>query len=183
MIVYFIKKSWFHILLWIAMFIYFIFAPDVFTSAFARNGKPLQIDNTIPPESDRITFVIEDLESYVKDGENLYNLYGWALIVPEEVVSTNLFVREITLVSDERKYFFSVKSGYRNPGLQSKFTDAGVELETLGFSVLIAEDVIKPGEYRIGFVFRNISNGSAFYWDKPARYLVKTPNTLSLERK
>jgi len=126
--------------------------------------------------------MIDGLEPYVKGGENLYNLYGWAFIIPGNA-STDLFIREITLVSNERKYFFSVKSKYRNPELLDKFTDLQVDLDTLGFNILIAEDVIKPGKYRIGIIFRNVLDDSAFYYDKPIRYLIKTPNTLSLERK
>ena len=183
MIINFFRKSWFHILVWVAMLIFFIFAPDLFSLVFTKNGKPLQTDNAIPAESDQITFAIDGFEPYVKDGEKLYRLYGWAVILPGDSMSTDLFVREIILMSDERKYFFSVKSGYRNPNLPREFANVEVELETLGYSVLIAEDVIKPGKYRIGVVFRNISTGSAFYWDKPAHYLVKTPNTLSLARK
>ncbi len=172
-----------HLLFWTLMTLYFVFAPDVFTRIFIQNGKPLQIDASIPAESDRIHLVIEDLVPYVKDGENLYELMGWSLMVPEGGISPELFVREIILVSNERKYLFSARTGRREPDLPSEFKGMDINFDTLGLSVLIAEDAIKPGEYRIGVVFRNTSNGSVFYWDKPVYYLVKTPNTLSLERK
>lgn len=165
------------------MFLYFIFAPDFFTAAFTKTGKPLQTKGTIPAESERISFVVDDLGSYIKDGEYLYNLYGWAFIVPEEGERADSFAREIVLISDEKVYYFPVISSYRNPDLPDNIKDVGVELDALGFSALIAEDVIKPGKYRIGIVFKNISTDHALYWDKPAYYLVKTPNTLSLERK
>ena len=165
------------------MLFYFVFAPDLFTLFLTQNGKPLRIDADIPAESDRINFVIEDLIPYVKDGENLYELIGWSFIIPEEGISSDSFVPEITLVSDQRKYSFSVRTGYRKPDLPSKFADLKINLDTLGLSVLIAEDTIQPGKYRIGVVFRNISDDSAFYRDKPVYYLVKTPNTLRLERK
>jgi hypothetical protein len=176
-------KIWLHILLWVFMLFYFVFAPDVFTLAFNQNGKPVQVNASIPGESDRIHFVIEDLAPYVKDGENLYELIGWSLMVMDEGIPPELFVREIVLVSDERNYFFSVRSGRRKPDIPSRFNNIDIDLNSLGISALIAEDAIKPGKYRIGVVFRNTSDGSAFYWDKPIYYLVKTPNTLRLERK
>ena len=176
----FFRKYWFHILAWGAMVFYFLYAPDLFALVFLENGKPLATDNVIPVESDRVTFLIDGLEPYVKDGEKLYKMYGWALLVPDEETSETLFDREIVLVSEKRSYFFSVTSEHRDPGLPGKFTDLEVDLDNLGFSFLIAEDLIKPGRYRIGMIFRDISTGSALYWDKPVHYLVKTPNTLRL---
>jgi hypothetical protein len=165
------------------MVLYFAFAPDLFVYLFIKNGKPLQTGTNLPAESDRIHFVIEDLSPYRKDGENLYQLIGWSFILPEEGTSSDLLVPEVVLVSGERTYFFSATTGYRKPKIPGKFADLDLNYDRLGLSVLIAEDVIKPGKYRIGVVFRNTSNGSAFYRDKPAYYLVKTPNTLHLEGK
>ena len=177
-----VKFRW-RALLWAVMFFYFIFAPDLYTLVVTQNGKPLPADSNIPAESDTINFVIEDLVPYVKDGENLYELIGWSFIIPEEGVSTDLFVREIALISTEKTYFFSVRSGHREPELPKKFADLDIKFDTLGLSALIAEDTIRPGKYRIGMVFRNTSDGSALYRDKPTYYLIKTPNTLHLERK
>lgn len=177
------RKSWFHILAWGTMFIYFLVAPDLFTLIFIQNGKPLQTAQVLPPESDQIKFVIDGMDPYMEDSEKLYKMYGWALMAPEVGMSTDGFTREITLISEERTYFFSTKTEYRNPDLETTFTDAEAELSRLGFSLLIAEEVIKPGKYRIGIIFRNDSTGAAFYWDKPVHYLIKTPNTLRLEQK
>jgi hypothetical protein len=177
------RTFWFHILVWGTMIIYFLVAPDLFALVFTKNGKPHQTDNVIPAESDQITFVVDGLEPYVKDGEKLYKMYGWAIIAPEGGASKTLFDREIVLVSEKRRYFFSVVSEHRDPGLPGRFTDVEVDLDSLGFSFLIAEDLIEPGKYRIGMIFRDVSTGSALYWDKPVQYLIKTPNTLRLEKK
>jgi hypothetical protein len=171
----------FHAFLWGLMMIYFVFAPDVFTLTFVKYGKPLQTNTNIPAESDRIHFVIEDLTPYVKDGEYLYQLIGWSFMLPEAGTSSERFVPEIALVADERKYFFSATTGSRQPKIPSKFAEIDLDFENLGLTILIAEDVIKPGKYRVGVIYRNPSDGSAFYRDKPVYYLVKTPNTLRLE--
>jgi hypothetical protein len=165
------------------MFFYFIFAPEVVVHFFNEHGKPTQVNVDIPAESDRIRFVVEDLLSYVRDGEALYQLYGWASILPEQNTSHDVYTRELILVGEERNYLFSVRPEYRTPDLPDQFTDLKVDFDTLGFSVLIAEDILKPGKYRIGITFKNTTDASAFYRDKPVYYLVKTPNTLWLERK
>ncbi|HLP82594.1 MAG TPA: hypothetical protein VK141_11500, partial [Nitrosomonas sp.] len=172
---------WLHIFLWTAMLVYFIFAPEWAVFAFAKAGKPLKSDGAIPAETKRITFVVEELEPYSKDGKSLYKLYGWSFIAPEEDQAADFDVRQIVLASSEKVYFFSAESGYRNPDTQRLVADAPVDFNTLGFSTLIAEDAIKPGKYRIGIVFKNSSTGSAYYWDKPAHYLIKTPNTLTFK--
>ena len=176
-----LRKYYLHIFLWVIMLAYFLFGPDLVTFVFTNIGKPLQSDGTIPTESDRITFVVEDLEPYLKNGKSLYNLYGWAFIVPELQQERASYIREIALTSDENVYFFSVESDYRNPGPQSLFADVSVDLNTLGFNTLIAEDAIKPGKYRIGILFKDLDTGSAYYYDKPAHFLIKTPNTLTFK--
>ena len=176
-----LKKYWPHLLLWVAMIVYFIFAPNWFTHFFIKSGKPIQTEKLLPSPSKRISFVVDGLNPYIEDGQSLYNLYGWSYIDPEVGKTVQGFVPEIALISDNNIYFFAVKTGYRNPGPQRMFADAGVDLDTLGFNALIAEDLIKPGKYRIAIVFKNLSTSSAFSWDKPARYLIKTPNTLTLK--
>jgi hypothetical protein len=176
-----LKKYWPHLLLWTAMIVYFIFAPNWFTRVFIKSGKPVQVENLLTSPSKRISFVVDGLDPYIEDGQTLYNLYGWGYIAPEAGKTVQGFVPEIALVSDNNIYFFAVKTGYRNPGPQSMFADAGVNLDALGFNALIAEDSIKPGKYRIALVFKDSSTGEAYYWDKPAHYLIKTPNTLTLK--
>ena len=177
------RKYWLHVFIWAAMMLYFLFAPDLFVRFFLKAGRPLQAGDHIPSESNRITLVVEDIGSYIEGGEDLHSLYGWAYILPQQGHSSTGFTREIVLSSDKKVYFFAVKSNYRSPGPQSTFAAAGVDLNTLGFNTLIAEDAIQPGKYRIGIVFRDPFTGDSFYWDKPARYLVKTPNSLRLEKK
>jgi hypothetical protein len=179
----FMKKYGLHVLLWAVMFFYFIFSPQLIVRLFNKHGKPIQVNANIPADSGRIHFVVEDLLSYLKDGENLYQLYGWSFILPETDAESDMVVRELALVAEERNYVFAVRPEHRIPNLPGKFTDLTLDFDTLGFSVLIAEDVLQPGKYRIGMVFRNASGASAVYRDKPVYYLVKTPNTLRLETK
>ena len=182
MVIKILRKYWIHILIWVAVIFYLFSAPDLVTSLLTKNGKPLQANAVIPAESNQITYEITGFEPYTKDGEKLYSLFGWALIVPEKDQSEKTFTRELTLVSEERTYIFPITPGYRNPSLPEKLAKLDVNLETLGFYAYFAEDAIKPGKYRIGFIFKDSTTGSAFYWDKPASYLVKTPNTIHWER-
>ncbi|HSJ88956.1 MAG TPA: hypothetical protein VK909_17215, partial [Anaerolineales bacterium] len=94
--------------------------------------------------------------------------------------SVHALIKEISLVSQDQRYVFPVEIKYH--GLSEKEPGAeSVDRITLGFSALIAADTIQPGKYRIGIIFHDPSTGLFYYWDKPARYLIKTPNLLNLE--
>lgn len=175
------KKYWPHLLLWVAMIMYFIFAPYLFIRFFIKTGKPLETENTLPSASKRISFVVDGLTPYAEGNEHLFSLYGWGYITPETGKTVDGFVPEIALVSDDKVYIFKVKTSYRVPGPASMFVDKGVNLDNLGYEAFITGDSIKPGKYRIALIFKNPSTGEAYYWDKPARYLIKTPNTLTLK--
>ena len=174
------KKSWFHILVWLTLSLYLIFAPE-FVATVSTQGKPLDTANPIPAESDQISFRVEGVEMFPLE-HNLWNLYGWAFLESQKV-NPALLVREVVLISEDQIYFFSTEAVARNPSRQSYFVDRGVNLNTLGFNALILQATIETGTYRIGMLFRNESNSIAYYTDKPAYYLVKTPNTMRLERK
>ena len=177
------KKSWIHIFIWAVMVVYFVVFPDMYTRAVTKDGKPRQIEN-IPRESDRITFVVDGFVPDKKNGQSIYILFGWAFIVPgENEMHATTFVREVVLISEGARYSFPVMSNYRRPKLPDKFADMKLDRQTLGYSSLIADDLIEPGKYRVGIVFRNEATGEAYYRDKPVYYLIKTPNTIRLEKK
>jgi hypothetical protein len=176
------KKSWMHIFIWAAMVVYFIVAPGMYTRAFTKDGKPHQIGN-IPRETDRITFVVDGFVPDKKDGQSLYNLFGWAFIAPgEDGISSDRFIREVVLISEGTSYSFPATTNYRRPQLPDRFATMKLDWETLGYNTLVADDLIEPGKYRVGMVFRDKATGEAFYRDKPVYYLVKTPNTIRLEK-
>ena len=181
MLLKFFEKSWFHILILAVMFFYLFYAPEL-VAMFSAKGRPLHTEGSIPAESDQISLTVEGVEASSR-GQNLWNLYGWAFMLPQTDIDGDSFVREVVLVSDERSYFFSAEAVSRHPSMPSYFIDRGVDLDTLGFNALIMLAAIKPGKYRIGIVFRNASAGIGYYSDKPAYFLIKTPNTMKLESK
>ena len=167
-----LKKYWIHLLLWIAMLAYFLYAPDLVNAFLTKNGKPLQTDSPIPFDSKRISYGLMSLEPYTKDGENLYNLAGWSLMFPEEGQPAGSFEREVVLRSDEEKYVFPITHVF-----------PVANEDAPGFNVLIGEDVLKPGKYRVGLIFRDRSTGEEFFWDRPVYHIIKTPNKMQLEGK
>ena len=167
------KKYWIHLVLWMAILAYFLYAPDVVNAFLTKNGKPLSNDRPLPSDSKRISFGLMSLDPYTKDGEILYNLAGWSLIFPEEGQPVGSFEREVVLRSEDgEKYIFPITHVF-----------PVANEDDPGFNVLIGEDVLKPGKYRVGLIFRDQSTGEEFFWDRPVYHLIKTPNTLRLDGK
>jgi hypothetical protein len=176
-----IKKYWLHLLLWFVMIAYFLFAPGLSARFFIKAGKPLQTESALPKASKRIVFAVDAMAPYAEGNEDLYSLYGWGYISPEDGKTVDGFIPEIALVSDNKAYVFKVRTSYRSPGPASMFANKGVKLDNLGYEAFIAGDTIQPGKYRITMIFKNPTTGEAYSWDKPARYVIKTPNTLTLK--
>jgi hypothetical protein len=175
-----LKKSLPHLFLWLLMVSYFVYAPDLVARVFIKAGKPLPPESSTRIETDMVVFAPEEVEMYLEKGQPVQGLNGWAYIVPQPGTPVDGFVKELSLISKERTYIFPVESKYHffdphQPGADT------IDVNTLGFTALIAEDTIAPGKYRIGMIFRNPATGISYYWDKPAHYLIKTPNTLTLK--
>jgi hypothetical protein len=176
----FIKKNWFHIVAWTVILVYFAVAPDLYVLFFLKNGKPLQIDGNLPTETDQIKFRIDNLEEVKYEGQNIYRLYGWAFSTMYKEVPPDMYEREIVLTSNSNTYFFPIEN-LKRPGVQDVYKYLQMDLVDSGFLTLISKDVILPGEYRVGIVFKNLLNNSAYYADKPKRTVIRTPNNLFLK--
>jgi hypothetical protein len=177
----FIKKNWFHILIWAAMFIYLGLAPSLYVKFVLKKGKPLPVDGTLPETSEQIKLSIDGLEPYMYEGQKIYLLSGWAFSVLDANISPDMYERLIVLVSHSKIYYFPVQTVGR-PGVQKVYKDLNMDLTNSGFRAYISKDVIQPGKYRIGIVFKNPSTGLAYYNDKPARYIIRSTNGFSCEK-
>jgi hypothetical protein len=177
-----IKNNWFHIVAWMAIFMYYAVAPDLYVHFILKNGRPLSIDENIPTETDQIKLSVDDLQPIEYQGQDIYRLYGWAFSTMERNISPDMYKRTIVLISDTKSYFFPVQTIQR-PGVQKFYKDLQMDLLNSGFSSLISADAIKPGEYRVGVIFKNPISGAEYYSDKPKVTILRTPNNFSINNK
>jgi hypothetical protein len=175
-----LKKYSLHLFLWLLMVSYFMYAPRFVARFFVKTGKPLQPESSMKVETSQVQFAAEGLEEFREQGERVQGVNGWAFMLPLEGVPLRGLVRELVLTSRERTYTFPVESKFYPIDPKHRYA-AFIDTNTLGFTALISEDAIEPGKYRIGMSFRNPATGVSYYWDKPAHYLIKTPNTFTLK--
>ena len=148
-----LRKNRLHILVWTLMLIYQVFAPGLYTRFVLLNGKPIQVNGELPAETDQNKYSIDGLDPIVYEGQDLYKLWGWAFLNVDPSKTPDMYEQEIVLTSRSRYYFFPAKSVPR-PGVQEAFKNLNMNLINSGFSTLIAMDVIRPGKYSVGIVFR-----------------------------
>jgi hypothetical protein len=159
------------------MLIYFIFAPSLYSRFVLNNGKNIQYDEKLPRETGRISYYFDNLEPVVIDGEELSSLWGWAFL--QEEPDQSQYERIVVLKSDSRIYFFPTQS-FQRSDVQAAFSDLGIDIQDSGFSTYISKEVIRPGSYRIGFVFKNQMTDEIFY-SLSNNILVRTANQFQFE--
>lgn len=175
----FLLKKRSHILIWAIMLTYLAFAPVLYTRFILLNGKPVQVNGELPAEIEQNKYSIDGLDPIVYEGQDLYKLWGWAFLSADPSKTPDMYVREIVLISGSRHYYFPTTSVPRQ-GVQDTFNNLNMNLINSGFSTLIAKDVIWPGEYSVGIVFRYQPCDCAYYV-ATNRVVIRTANQLLLD--
>jgi hypothetical protein len=175
-----LKKYWFHILIWSLMLVYLTFASDLYVMFFLKYGKSIQFNEELAASTDLISFSVDRLDPVGSDGQLLYFLWGWAFLREESDQSQ--YERFIVLQSDAGNYFFPIQSLVRPDiqDIQKAFPDLTIDVQNSGFSTYISKDVLRPGSYQIGIIFRHKSSNS-IYRVVTNKVIVRTANQLRLE--
>lgn len=158
----FVFDNKFHFLVWAVMLFYLFFAHDLYTKYFldiSISGNPIQYDGRAPVKTTDIQFGVSGL-NYV-DGDQ-YALTGWTLY--QDLNTSRRYDRYVVLSSDRESYYFLI------PKPQKKFY------------IYLSKNSIRPGTYKLGFVFRHKNDGHAFFMGTN-KTITRTPNFLMLNEK
>jgi hypothetical protein len=159
------------------MLIYVLVAPSLYTRYVLKDGKPVSFAGEVPQRiTKRISYAVDRLEPVILHGQNLYQLWGWSFIEGE--TDQSVYERFIVLQSGSQTYFFSAENKVR-PDVQAAYTNLHLDLANSGFSAYISKDVIRPGIYRIGILFKNRAGGELYYMITEVR-AIRTANKLRL---
>ena len=157
------------------MLIYVVVATPLHTRYILKDGKPVIFDDQLPQKTKRISYSIDRFDPIVLRGQNLYHLWGWAVVRGDP--DPTAYERLIVLRSDNHIYFFSSVNQAR-PEIQAQIPELNLPLNT-GFSAHISKDVIPLGVYRIGFLFRHRTSDTRYYLVTD-RKIIRTPNKIQL---
>jgi hypothetical protein len=171
-----LKENRLHILIWALMLAYVIAAPDLYARFVLKNGKPVQESVELPVPTDQILFSADRLDP-VPGGQGLFNLWGWAFA--REEPDQSHYERFIVLQSSTNTYFFPTQS-FEYPQVQAAFPDLAINVMNSGFSTYISKDLIQPGSYQVGILFRHRTS-SAIYYRISNKLIARTGDQLFLE--
>lgn len=167
------KQNWFHILLWVFMLAYLALAPDFYNGVVLGVDKAVRFEGELPAATRRISYWIDGMNLMTVEGQDVYDLQGWAFLRDEPDQSQ--YERFIILQSDRGNYIFPTRSVER-PDVQSAFPDLTINVQNSGFSAFISKEGLLRGTYQIGILFRHASGGEYFLVTGNA--LVRTANQL-----
>lgn len=170
-----IKGAGKHFIIGGLLIIYLLSANSLFVAFFLRNGKPVQEKTALPPETDQIYFHIDSLSPVRYDGEDLYELRGYAFT--KTAAEPADFTIKIVLHSPTQDLVFNREPVARPDVTQALQSTYKKNLDKSGFRMFISKDVLKIENYQIGILLEG-KQGSSRYYIKTGQYIERTPNTL-----
>jgi len=176
----FFQKNRFHVIVWAGMALYLILAPNLYSSFFLRNGKPIRVNAELPAMSKKIQLHVDTFKPTIYDGQSLYSMVGWAFSTADRAKNPEDYERQMVLISDKTNYIFSIETSPR-ADVQRAYKSLGMDLTKSGFTSLISQDLIKTGIYQIGVIFNDPQKGTSFY-AVTDKYLIRTPNQIQISR-
>lgn len=174
-----LSKNWIHIVTWGMMILYFIVAPGVNARFFTQEGKSIQVNAQLPVEVNESKSFVDRIEVY--DEQNgIYQLLGWAFLTIDKNIPSSDYERLVVLRTLDKNSVFEAGT-FRRIDVQLAYNDLGMDVANSGFSALIDSNLLKPGLFRVGIIFKHILDDSAFYTDTDF-CIKRTPNKFILER-
>lgn len=173
------KKIWIYLIILVALVSFFLVLPRIIDNIKVTEGVPLEMEPVTLEETDFIRYTVDRLDPITVNGQNIYYLWGWSFPTTD-LDQTNY---EIYLVfkSDKAEYYYLTES-FERLDLQKAFPEVEIDLSNSGFKAFIAKEKIEVGQYDIGIIYKNKSDGTTYY-QLTNKEIVRTPNTFTLEIK
>ncbi len=173
----FLLKKRIHVFILFSMVVYLAVAPGVYARYFVKLGKPAELKINLPYASYRIHSNIDEAKEVLINNQKVFQIQGWAFLDDEP--DQTLFDKYLVLNSKDQVYYYHLEPVERQ-SVDVHFQDLGLEILNSGFRVYISSDAIRSGSYNVGFLFKQKS-GIDSYYSYSIRYLIRTPNTSTME--
>jgi hypothetical protein len=149
-----------HLIFWLLLIVYFFSSNSIYNSFFLKNGKPVEVNPKLPPESSSILFKIDYFRPIRYQGENLYEMRGYAL--NSATTDTGDYKINIVLHSPDKELMFATIPEKRmdiDPILK-KFKKS---YKLCGFKLLLSKHVLDIENYQVYIVLEDAQTGSPTY--------------------
>jgi len=173
----FLRKNRTHLAILVSTVIYLTVIPGIYTRYFVKLGKPADSIINLPYTSPFIRFSIDTTNMVPTTNQRVYQINGWAFL--ENQPDQTIYDKYLVLNSKDQIYYFLYEPVERQ-SVEDHFRDLGLDILNSGYRAYISADAIRTGKYNIGFLFINRS-GVETYYTYTNRYILRTPNTDSIE--
>lgn len=169
-----IKKNHKHFIFLGVLSAYLLLANSIDTRFFIKNGKPVSTNIQLPAITSGIIYNIVELRPVMYEGENLYELKGFAFLT-----SNPTQVNKITIVlnTPTQNIAFSTNT-VQFPDMIESYSGFKPGMEQAEFSMLLSDHILKPGSYQIGVLLEDLEGSDRSYVLTKSS-IKKTPNTIS----
>jgi len=169
------KGKYKHFIICAFLLVYVFAANPFYVRYMLKDGKPLDTPVTLPAASKDVTFHLGELIQPLRiDGQDLYELKGYAFFQASREQENNITV---ILSSQTENIAFPTRT-VAFPNMIESYPGYTKGMDHAEFSLLLSQNALSPGTYRIGILLQNrkgpgqsyvLTNGS----------IKKTPNTLT----
>ncbi|MFZ3150322.1 MAG: hypothetical protein WA116_01415 [Anaerolineaceae bacterium] len=173
------KKIRIYLIILVALIVFFIALPRIVDNVSITEGSPIEMEPVTLESTDLIRYSVDRLDPITVNGQDIFYLWGWSFLTTDmEQGNYDIY---LVFKSDEAEYYYLTES-FERPDLQKAFPEVEIDLSNSGFKAFIAKEKIEVGEYAIGIIYKNKSDGTTYY-QLTNKEIVRTPNTISLEIK
>jgi len=163
-----------HFLIWAVFGVYLLSASQLHTSFFLKNGKPLDGAVVLPDETGEIRYYVDELRPIYYEGEEVYMLKGW--VFAPDIAQSPEYRKKLLLHSVGRDFVFEAGTVSR-ADLNQGMPQYSMNLDSAGFQVMIAKDVLPRDNYKIGFILED-EQGRVRVYRMVDEYIEREPNRL-----
>lgn len=162
-----------HLILWAVLIVYLFSANSLVVNLFQKNGKPVDTSPDLPAPSNDLTVRLGDMQPVRVDGEDLYEIRGYAFITANPTQPNQISVilsapgRSLAFLTRPVQHANMIASA---PGFKKG-------MEQAEFSLLLAKNALPPGVYQVGLLLEARDGVQRIFAVTPDT-LQKTPNTL-----
>jgi len=161
-----------HILIWALLLIYLVSANRLYIQYILQNGKPGRTNVPLPAQTSGVNFTITAMQPVQIDGQNLYQLKGYAFIAANPLQKNKI---SVVLSSPARNYVFPTEPA-RQPTMIQSYKGYRKGMESAEFIMLLSEKTLEPGQYQISLLLEHPSSKSRAFVTTGST-IKRTPNT------
>ena len=170
-----VKGNYKHFIACAILIVYVFAANPLYIRFVLKDGKPLGSQVALPTPSKDVVFQLDNLIQPLRiNRQDLYDLRGYAFFQANHEQQNNI---TIILSSKTGNIAFPTHT-VAFPNMIESYPGYNKRMDHAEFSLLLSQNALSPGTYRIGILLQN-KNGPGQSYVLTGGSIKKTPNTLT----